>query len=140
MRGLEFTRITSRTELWWFALAGLMVLAFADLLAEVAGPLPLQLASLLVLLPWVAACSRRLRDAGYVGVFLDGERRDLGGAGGDHCILSGSTTCGICGLARSSKYGFVDVLSRAPCVKTLVQIVKRPIFCLQTHWIVRAFL
>ena len=28
-------------------------------------PLPLQLASLLVLLPWLAACTRRLRDAGF---------------------------------------------------------------------------
>ena len=41
-----------------------MLLAFATLLAEVAGPLPLQVASLAVLLPWIAACTRRLRDAG----------------------------------------------------------------------------
>jgi uncharacterized membrane protein YhaH (DUF805 family) len=41
-----------------------MVLAFAQLLTDAIGPLPLQLASLLVLLPWIAACTRRLRDAG----------------------------------------------------------------------------
>lgn len=41
-----------------------MLLAFAQLLAEAIGPLPLQIASLIVLLPWVAACTRRLRDAG----------------------------------------------------------------------------
>jgi uncharacterized membrane protein YhaH (DUF805 family) len=46
------------------ALAVAMLLAFAQLLAEVVGPLPLQIASLLVLLPWIAACTRRLRDAG----------------------------------------------------------------------------
>ena len=43
----------------------LMLLALAQLLAEAVGPLPLQLASLLVLLPWLAACTRRLRDAGF---------------------------------------------------------------------------
>lgn len=64
LRGLEFTGITPRADFWWFALAVAMLLALASLLAEVAGPLPLQLASLLVLLPWVAACTRRLRDAG----------------------------------------------------------------------------
>lgn len=41
-----------------------MVLAVAQLIAEATGPLPLQLASLAVLLPWIAACTRRLRDAG----------------------------------------------------------------------------
>lgn len=64
LRGLEFTGITPRTEFWWFALAVAMVLAFAELLAEAMGPLPLQIASLAVLLPWIAACTRRLRDAG----------------------------------------------------------------------------
>jgi uncharacterized membrane protein YhaH (DUF805 family) len=64
LRGLQFTGVTGRAEFWWFALAVVMVLAFAQLLAETVGPLPLQIASLLVLLPWIAACTRRLRDAG----------------------------------------------------------------------------
>ncbi|WP_057631972.1 DUF805 domain-containing protein [Stenotrophomonas humi] len=64
LRGLDFTGLTPRADFWWFALAVTMVLAFAQLFAEVAGPLPLQIASLLVLLPWIAACTRRLRDAG----------------------------------------------------------------------------
>jgi transcriptional regulator with XRE-family HTH domain len=64
LRGLEFNGTTLRADFWWFALAVIMVLAFADLLAEVVGLLPLQIASLLVLLPWIAACTRRLRDAG----------------------------------------------------------------------------
>ncbi|WP_404632595.1 DUF805 domain-containing protein [Dyella ginsengisoli] len=64
LRGLEFTGTTPRAEFWWFALAVAMVLAFAQLLAEAMGPLPLQIASLAVLLPWIAACTRRLRDAG----------------------------------------------------------------------------
>lgn len=64
LRGLQFTGVTARTEFWWFVLAVTMVLAIAQLLSEALGPLPLQLASLLVLLPWIAACTRRLRDAG----------------------------------------------------------------------------
>ena len=64
LRGLEFTGVTSRADFWWFALAVAMLLAFAQLLAEAIGPLPLQMASLMVLLPWIAACTRRLRDAG----------------------------------------------------------------------------
>ena len=64
LRGLEFTGITPRADFWWFALAVVMLLAFAELLAGVVGPLPLQIATLLVLLPWIAACARRLRDAG----------------------------------------------------------------------------
>jgi transcriptional regulator with XRE-family HTH domain len=64
LRGLEFTGVTPRAEFWWFALAVAMVLAFAQLLADAMGPLPLQIASLAVLLPWIAACTRRLRDAG----------------------------------------------------------------------------
>lgn len=63
-RGLQFSGVTARAEFWWFALAVAMVLAVAQLLTEAFGPLPLQLASLLVLLPWIAACTRRLRDAG----------------------------------------------------------------------------
>ncbi|MGE0624204.1 MAG: DUF805 domain-containing protein [Pseudomonadales bacterium] len=64
LRGLEFTGVTTRADFWWFALAVSMILGFATLLAEVVGPLALQCASLLVLLPWIAACTRRLRDAG----------------------------------------------------------------------------
>lgn len=63
-RGLEFTGTTPRADFWWFALAVVMVLAFAQLIAEATGPLPLQIASLIVLVPWLAACTRRLRDAG----------------------------------------------------------------------------
>ena len=63
-RGLEFTDTTPRADFWWFALAVVMVLAFAQLIAEATGPLPLQIASLIVLVPWLAACTRRLRDAG----------------------------------------------------------------------------
>jgi len=64
LRGLEFTGTTSRTDFWWFVLAIAMLLAFAELLAESFGALPQKIASLVVLLPWVAACTRRLRDAG----------------------------------------------------------------------------
>ncbi|HEV2623096.1 MAG TPA: DUF805 domain-containing protein [Frateuria sp.] len=64
LRGLEFTGTTPRAAFWWFALAVTMLLAFAELLSEAIGPLPLQIASLAVLLPWIAACTRRLRDAG----------------------------------------------------------------------------
>lgn len=64
LRGLEFTGTTSRTDFWWFVLAITMLLAFAQLLDEAFGALPLKIASLVVLLPWVAACTRRLRDAG----------------------------------------------------------------------------
>jgi len=64
LRGLEFTGTTPRGEFWWFALAVAMVLAFAELLSGTVGPLPLQIATLVVLLPWIAACTRRLRDAG----------------------------------------------------------------------------
>lgn len=64
LRALEFGGVTARADFWWFALAVAMLLAFAQLLAQAAGSLPLQLASLVVLLPWVAACTRRLRDAG----------------------------------------------------------------------------
>lgn len=65
LRGLDFIGTTARADFWWFALAIAMVLALAKLLAEAVGPLPLQIASLLVLLPWIAACARRLRDAGF---------------------------------------------------------------------------
>jgi uncharacterized membrane protein YhaH (DUF805 family)/DNA-binding XRE family transcriptional regulator len=64
LRGLEFTGTTTRAGFWWFALAVAMLLALAGLLAEAIGPLPLRLASLAVLVPWIAACTRRLRDAG----------------------------------------------------------------------------
>ena len=63
-RGLEFTGRTPRADFWWFALAVAMVLAFAQLLAEATGQVVLELTSLAVLLPWLAGCTRRLRDAG----------------------------------------------------------------------------
>lgn len=64
LRSLEFSGIASRPDFWWFTLAVTILLAFAKLFTEVVGPLPLQIAALLVLLPWIAACTRRLRDAG----------------------------------------------------------------------------
>ncbi|MBW8851121.1 MAG: DUF805 domain-containing protein [Xanthomonadales bacterium] len=64
VRGLDFDGTTPRAAFWWFALAVAMVLAFAELLAEALGPLPVGIASLAVLVPWIAACARRLRDAG----------------------------------------------------------------------------
>lgn len=63
-RAVDFSGTTARADFWWFALAVCMLLAFASLLAEAFGPLPLQIAALLVFLPWVSACTRRLRDAG----------------------------------------------------------------------------
>jgi transcriptional regulator with XRE-family HTH domain len=65
LRGLQFTGVTARAEFWWFALAVVMVLALGQLLSEAVGPLSMQIAALLVLLPWIAACTRRLRDAGF---------------------------------------------------------------------------
>ncbi|GAB2508838.1 DUF805 domain-containing protein [Lysobacter humi (ex Lee et al. 2017)] len=65
LRGLDFAGVTPRPDFWWFALAVAMVVALGQVLAQSAGPLPLQLASLVVLVPWVAACTRRLRDAGF---------------------------------------------------------------------------
>ena len=65
LRGLEFTGTTPRADFWWFALAVAMVLAFAQLSAEAIGQWGLEITSLLVLLPWIAACTRRLRDAGF---------------------------------------------------------------------------
>ncbi len=64
VRGLDFSGSTSRPDYWWFLLAIVMVLAVAELFAEVVGPFPARLVALIVLLPWLAACSRRLRDAG----------------------------------------------------------------------------
>jgi uncharacterized membrane protein YhaH (DUF805 family) len=64
LQGLEFTGTTARGDFWWFALGVIMFLAVAQLLADVVGQLPMQIASLLALLPWIAACTRRLRDAG----------------------------------------------------------------------------
>lgn len=64
VRGLDFTGTTPRAEFWWFALAVGLVLAVAEAVAESTGPLPATLASLIVLVPWLAACTRRLRDAG----------------------------------------------------------------------------
>lgn len=63
-RSLEFTGNTSRIDFWWFALGVLILLAFGTLLSRFLGMLPLQIVSLVVLVPWVAACTRRLRDAG----------------------------------------------------------------------------
>lgn len=64
VRGLDFEGTSSREAFWWFALAVAMVLAVGEQLTESFGPLPLGLASLVVVVPWVAACTRRLRDAG----------------------------------------------------------------------------
>lgn len=64
LAGLEFTDTTARADFCWFALGVIMLLAFAHLLSSVFGSLPLKIVSLLVLLPWIAAFTRRLRDAG----------------------------------------------------------------------------
>lgn len=63
-RALEFNGTTSRPDFWWFALSVGVLLGLATLLAGPLGTLPLKIASLAALLPWVAACTRRLRDAG----------------------------------------------------------------------------
>lgn len=64
MRGLDFGGTTPRAAFWWFALTVAMVLALAEALGQAMGPLPVRIASLVVLIPWIAACTRRLRDAG----------------------------------------------------------------------------
>jgi len=64
MRGLDFTGVTPRATFWWFVLAVAMFLGVAQILSEHFGGLLLQLASIAILLPWIAACTRRLRDAG----------------------------------------------------------------------------
>jgi transcriptional regulator with XRE-family HTH domain len=64
LRGLDFSGVTPRGEFWWFVLAVVMFLGLAQILSEYLGALPLQLAGIAVLLPWIAACTRRLRDAG----------------------------------------------------------------------------
>ncbi|UGB36862.1 DUF805 domain-containing protein [Frateuria soli] len=64
LRGLDFTGTTPRAAFWWFALGVVMLLALAQMLSDAMGPLPIQIASLVVLVPWIAACTRRLRDAG----------------------------------------------------------------------------
>ena len=65
LSGLEFSGTTTRTDFWWFVLALAMLLTFAKLLSESLGPLPLQLISLAAFIPWIASCTRRLRDAGF---------------------------------------------------------------------------
>jgi transcriptional regulator with XRE-family HTH domain len=64
IRGLEFIGYTPLSDFWWFALAVSVLLALGTLLTEFVGMLPLKIVSLLVLVPWIAACTRRLRDAG----------------------------------------------------------------------------
>lgn len=62
--GLEFKETTNKHDFWWFALAIVIFLATAKILALVFGTVLFQLACLVALLPWLAACTRRLRDAG----------------------------------------------------------------------------
>ena len=64
LSGLQFSGHTSRTEFWWFALAILICMAVAGLLADQFGLLIAQITALMLLIPWLAACTRRLRDAG----------------------------------------------------------------------------
>lgn len=45
LRGLQFTGTTPSADFWWFALAVVMMLAFASLFAQAVGPLPLDIAS-----------------------------------------------------------------------------------------------
>lgn len=63
-RGLDFSGRTSRPDFWWCVLAVAMLLAFTQLFVPVLGQLPMQIASLAILVPWIALCTRRLRDAG----------------------------------------------------------------------------
>jgi len=62
--GLEFKGTTNKHDFWWFTLAIVIFLAMAKILALILGTVLFQLASLVALLPWLAACARRLRDAG----------------------------------------------------------------------------
>ena len=62
--GLEFKGRTNKHDFWWFALAIILFLATAKTLALVFGTVIFQLACLAALLPWLAACTRRLRHAG----------------------------------------------------------------------------
>ncbi|WP_397572913.1 DUF805 domain-containing protein [Silanimonas sp.] len=64
VRGLDFTGISPRPAFWWFMLAVVMVLGVGEAFAELLGPFPARLVGLIVLLPWIAASCRRLRDAG----------------------------------------------------------------------------
>ena len=64
LRGLDFTGTTGRAEFWWCVLAVTLGLALADVFTPVLGTLPLKIVSLIVLVPWIALCTRRLRDAG----------------------------------------------------------------------------
>lgn len=64
VRGLDFTGTTPRAAFWWFLLAVEMVMVLTSILSQTFGPLPFQIAALLLLLPLVAAFTRRLRDAG----------------------------------------------------------------------------
>jgi len=63
-RSLDFNGTTKLAEFWWFTLGMIMFLAFAKILSATFGQLVFHLASLLVLLPWISVCTRRLRDAG----------------------------------------------------------------------------
>ena len=63
-RSLDFAGRTSRRDFWWLALAITLTLAVFALVSGPVGALPLQLASLAVLLPWISACTKRLRDSG----------------------------------------------------------------------------
>lgn len=51
VRGLDFEGTSSREEFWWFALVVAMILAVAEQITASFGPLPLGLASLLVVVP-----------------------------------------------------------------------------------------
>ena len=63
-RCLDFQGSVSRGEFWWFVLAVCLLLGVATLISQPIGLLPLKLTALAVLVPWVAACTRRLRDSG----------------------------------------------------------------------------
>lgn len=56
----DFTGCTGRAEFWWFFLFFILVLA----IAEVIHPAVLTITAIILLVPFVAASSRRLRDAG----------------------------------------------------------------------------
>ncbi|MEN1728070.1 MAG: hypothetical protein AAGJ52_06480 [Pseudomonadota bacterium] len=60
MRSLEFLGTSRRSDFWWFVLSLALILAVTHLMAQRWGLLIAQISALLVIVPWIAACTRRL--------------------------------------------------------------------------------